>query len=235
MAPRKVAWKNAVLSRAAQRTMKREALLREAAAAFNRRGFHATSLDDLAANLGVSKAALYYYFPNKQKLLLACFERVMDAAFRGLERGKKEGRNGRDKLQLALRYYLQEMIDEMSCCVVITEDSSLLPEDQAPHIAMRDRYESALRALVREGIADGSIAECDPKLAVFTLLGAVNWVPKWFSHDGEWTGEQIAFSMSEMLVRSLSSSRSASLTPSVKALAVGTEDGPAPRARAARR
>jgi TetR/AcrR family transcriptional regulator len=215
--------------------MKREALLREAASAFNRRGFHATSLDELAANLGVSKAALYYYFPNKQKLLLACFERVMEVAFRGLERGKKEGRNGREKLQLALRYYLQEMIDELSCCVVIAEDSSLLPEDRAPHVAMRDRYESALRALVREGVSDGSIAACDPELVVFTLLGAINWVPKWFAQDGEWSSEQIAFAMTELFDRAISSSRVSALAPSVKEIAIDEDAVAAPRPRVARR
>lgn len=234
MAARKIAWKNAVLSRAEQRTMKREALLREAAIAFNRRGFHATSMDDLAVNLGVSKAALYYYFPNKQKLLLACFERLMAAAFRSLERGKQEGQNGSEKLHLSLRYYIQEMIDEMSCCVVVTEDNSLLPEDQAPHIAMRDRYENALRALVREGIGDGSITDCDPKLAVFTLLGAINWVPKWFSHTGEWTSEQIAFEMSEILSRAVSLSRPTAAT-SLKAAPMTTRKVSTPRPRAAGR
>ncbi|MBY0511008.1 MAG: TetR/AcrR family transcriptional regulator [Rhodospirillaceae bacterium] len=54
-----MAWKNAVVSREEQRELKREALLHEAAAAFNQRGYHATSLDDIANSLGVTKAALY--------------------------------------------------------------------------------------------------------------------------------------------------------------------------------
>ncbi|MGE0846056.1 MAG: TetR/AcrR family transcriptional regulator [Flavobacteriaceae bacterium] len=211
-----MAWKSAVLSRSEQRKLKREALLREAAAAFNRRGFHATSLDDLASNLGVTKAALYYYFPNKQKLLLACIERVMEAAFRSMERARKEGVTGREKLHLSLRYYLQEIIDELSCCVVITEERSLLPEDLAPHIAMRDRYEKALREFVLMGIEDGSIAPGDPKLIVFTLLGAVNWVPKWFSQNGEWSSNQVATAMTELLDRAIAAVPEPSLTVSVK-------------------
>jgi TetR/AcrR family transcriptional regulator len=83
-----MAWKGAVLDRTEQHTMKREAVLREAAAAFNRRGYHSTSLDELAANLGVTKAALYYYFPNKQTLLSACFAQVMQAGFRSLARAR---------------------------------------------------------------------------------------------------------------------------------------------------
>jgi TetR/AcrR family transcriptional regulator len=216
-----MAWKGAVLNRAEQHSMKREVLLREAAAAFNRRGYHSTSLDELAAKLGVTKAALYYYFPNKQTLLAACFDSVMQAGFRSVERARAEGRNGREKLHLALRYYLMETIDEMSCCVVLTEQHALSPEDHASHIAERDRYETIMRGFVQEGIADGSIAPCDPKLVMFTLLGAINWVPKWFSQEGEWSSAQLALAMTELLDRAISSTPAPALATSVKDVAVG--------------
>src|SRR5437763_12062615 len=95
-------WKNTVPSRDALYEAKREALLREAASAFNRQGFHATSLDDIARNLGVTKAALYHYFPNKHALLRACFGKAMAVAFQSLERAQREGRTGREKLRLTL-------------------------------------------------------------------------------------------------------------------------------------
>lgn len=199
-----MAWKNAVVSREEQRELKREALLREAAAAFNQRGYHATSLDDIANSLGVTKAALYYYYPNKQKLLAACLERLMETSLKSLERAIAEGKNGREKIKLALEYYLLSLIDEMNCCVIVTEDDALLPEDHKEHIKVRDRYEQALRDLVREGIEDGSIVPCDPKLVTLTFLGSVHWVPKWFSHDRKWSGQELAAMMSALLDRALS-------------------------------
>ena len=213
-------WNNAVLGRTEQRAMKREALLRQAAAAFNSKGFQASSLDDLAASLGVTKAALYYYFPNKQKLLLACFERVMEAGFRSIEKAQVEGKNGREKVHLAIKYYLDEIIDEMSCCVVLTDEHFLLPEDRAVHIEQRDRYEKMLRNMINEGINDKSIASCDPKLVIFTLLGSINWIPKWFSHGGEWSSRQVAVAMSEILDRAISADPKPSLTIAVKDLDV---------------
>ena len=80
---------------------------------------------------------------------------------------------------LTITGYVAELIDELNCCVVLMEEQALEPEDRAKLVRERDKFERALRALVREGIADGSVAPCDPKLAVFVILGAMNWVPKW--------------------------------------------------------
>lgn len=208
-------WKNVVPTQARQHELKREILLREAAAAFNRHGFHGTSMLEIANNLGVTKAALYHYFPNKHRLLTACFERAMDAAFRSLERAKAEGRNGREKACLALRLYLEEMIDELSCCVVLTEENAILPEDRDAIVQERDRYEHMMRDLIREGIEDGSIVPCDPKLTVFAMLGAVNWVPKWFSHAGPWNSRQLAGALAEWLERALTTEPAGALVPEV--------------------
>ena len=86
--------------------IKRQEVLREAAASFNFKGYHGTSLTEIATNLGVTKAALYHYFPNKNSLLAACFEQAMDVAFASLERGRKQGKNGRDRPALTIAGYL---------------------------------------------------------------------------------------------------------------------------------
>ena len=210
-------WRDTVPSRDAIYEAKREALLREAAAAFNRKGFHATSLDEIAQKLGVTKAALYYYFPNKQTLLMACFDKAMDVAFASLDAAKVRGRDGRERLALTLSRYLSHMLDELNACVVLMEENALAPRDRARLVASRDRFERALRDLVREGIADGSIVPCDPKLAVFVVLGAMNWVPKWFRHDGDWSAPQLTGAMTAMFERMLSTAPSAALAASVAA------------------
>ena len=171
--------------------IKRQEVLREAAASFNFKGYHATSLTEIATSLGVTKAALYHYFPNKNSLLAACFERAMDVAFASLERGRRQGKNGRERLVLTITGYVSQLIDELNCCVVLMEEQALLPEDRAKLVRQRDRFERALRALVKEGIEDGSVVPCDPKLAIFVILGAMNWVAKWFKPSGAWKPQQI--------------------------------------------
>jgi TetR/AcrR family transcriptional regulator len=191
--------------------IKRQEVLREAAASFNFKGYHATSLTEIATSLGVTKAALYHYFPNKNSLLAACFEHAMEVAFASLERGRKQGRDGRDRLVLTLAGYLSQLIDELNCCVVLMEEHALEAGDRAKLVRQRDRFERSLRALVREGIEDGSVVPCDPKLAIFVILGALNWVPKWFKPNGPWKPEQLTLALSQIFERAVSSAPAAAL------------------------
>ena len=211
-------WNSVVPSRSELREAKRTAVLRAAAISFNRQGFHSTSLDDIARNLGVTKAALYHYFPNKHAVLMACFQHAMSVAFENYERAVRVGANGRERLRLTLRGYLEEIISELSCSVVLMEENALLPQDQIVMIKERDRFEKALRDLVSNGIDDGSIAPCDPKLAIFALLGAINWVPKWFSHAGPWSAEQLTTAITDLFDRALSSTPCQGLTTDVGSL-----------------
>jgi TetR/AcrR family transcriptional regulator len=84
------------------------------------------------------------------------------------------------------------------------EENALLPDDYAAILQERDRFENGLRELIRVGIADGSIAPCDPKLTVFALLGAINWVPKWFRPTGEWSAATVIEALTDLLDRMLS-------------------------------
>jgi TetR/AcrR family transcriptional regulator len=209
--------------------IKRRAVLQEAAASFNSKGYHGTSMNEIAASLGVTKAALYHYFPNKNALLVGCFDYAMEAAFASLDRGRKQGRNGRERLILTIAGYVTELLDELNCCVVLMEEHALEPDDKAKLVQQRDKFERGLRALVREGIADGSVTPCDPKLAIFVILGAMNWVPKWFKPSGAWKPEQLTQALSDIFDRAISSTPSASMARDVGDLPlhkpVGQEPG----------
>jgi len=213
--PSAATWHDVVPSRSAQREMKREALLRAAVAAFNRRGFSQTSLAEIAESLGVTKAALYYYFPTKGALVAACFERALEVASDSLAAARRDGRDGREKLILALHRYLRTMIGGLNESLLLTEEHALAPADRAKLAERRDAFERELRGLVKEGIRDGSIVSCDPKLVIFVALGAVHWVPRWFTRKGAWTDAQVAAAVSEMLDRMLSTTPVKELTASV--------------------
>lgn len=198
-------WTRLVPSASELRDRKTEALYREAAISFHRNGYAGTSLADIAERLGVSKAALYHYIGNKQELLLGCHLAASDAADRAVERVPKTGLNGRDKVRLALRYYLESILAEDSASVVVLEESALTPENFRIVVARRDAFQAAFTRFIREGIRDGSIVRCDPRLATFAVLGGVNWVEKWYRPGGAWSRLQIAQAMADMMVRAISS------------------------------
>jgi TetR/AcrR family transcriptional regulator len=137
-----------------------------------------------------------------------------------LERASLEGPDSRNKLILFFQYYISTASSGLDEYFLLTEDFALDAEDLQRLVSQRDVVELRLRKLVQDGIRDGSIVECDPKLAVFLLLGAVNWIPKWFSPAGPWSHQQLAFGAAEMLDRMLSTAPSASLTRKIATLKV---------------
>ena len=226
-------WKNVVPAASAQYDRKREVLLREAAASFNRRGYHGTSLAEIAKKLGVTKAALYTYVPSKEDLLYYCHDSAMDTAMESLQKAREEGADGLQKLSITLRRYLELMLGEEGGYVVLLEENAMKPVHMRAIVKRRDQFELGLRALVEEGITDGSIVACNAKLAVFMAMGALNWSRKWYRPNGEWTGPQIAFALTQMLERSLSGKPGASLVldPALAAPEVELVEAPAARPR----
>lgn len=199
------AWKDAVPVPSAQFDRKREVLLREAAASFNRRGYHGTSLTEIAKKLGVTKAALYTYVPSKEELLYYCHDSAMDSAIESLHKAQASAGTGLQRLTLTLRRYLEMMLGQEGGYVILLEENAMKPAHVRAIVKRRDQFEQGLREFVTEGINDGSVVRCNPKLAVFMMMGALNWSRKWYRANGSWSGAQIAHALTEMLERSLSS------------------------------
>lgn len=196
-------WGNAVPSQQESNALKRNSIISAAAQCFNRSGFHGTSMDDIAGRLGVTKPALYRYVKNKHEVLFACFTMVMDMSFQHVERGERSGGSGLEKLQFTLRGYLTDLMTELGHPVVLLEEGALLPDQLRVLIGRRDELEQRYRAMVDEGIRDGSVIPCNAKLAVFALFGAINWVPKWYREDGEWSAAYVAETLTHLITRGL--------------------------------
>ncbi|MGR6330975.1 TetR/AcrR family transcriptional regulator [Sphingomonas sp. XXL09] len=186
--------------RLASRVAKREALLLAAVRMFNERGFHATSLDEVAASLGVSKPTVYHHLGNKDQVLFECvligLKQLQEAAAIAAAR---PGR-GIDRLHDFLIRYAQINMDDFGRCVVRTGDEALSPESATRFRALKREIDQALRRLVEDGVADGSIAATDTRLLAFTLAGALNWPARWFVADGPLSAAEVAKQMVGMLI-----------------------------------
>jgi AcrR family transcriptional regulator len=172
--------------------VKRDAVIRAAARAFNKKGYHNTSLDDIAKALEVTKPTIYYYVPNKEQLLFQCFQAGVEqirAAFREV---KDIDVTARERLNAVLHHYARAVASEFGWCMVRTEDLDLSPDMSGEIKSMKSEIDHGIRALIREGIQDGSIHPCDPKMTAFALAGALNWIAHWFRENQSMTSTQIA-------------------------------------------
>lgn len=189
--------------RLAEREQKREAVLLAAVRMFNAQGFHATSLDDVAASLGISKPTIYHYLGNKDRVLFECLTRGVGQLLAAAEAARDVPGTGLDRLRNFLRRYGEIGMGDFGRCVIRTADETLSDRSAAKFRALRGGINQAIRALISEAIADGSIAPVDPKLAAFTLAGALNWTARWHRADGDLDPSQIAAEMVDILTSGL--------------------------------
>jgi AcrR family transcriptional regulator len=183
---------------------KREAVLETAAHLFLERGYGNTSMRELAERLKITKPALYYYFRNKEEIVIECY-RAGIASIEGLlhEAALSEG-TGLEKVQTYLHVYATAIVShDFGRCVAMLDDAELSSAARREVRMLKRRIDAAIRGFVEEGISDGSIAACNPKLAAFAAAGAINWIGTWFKPEGRLSGEEIASSFSRLLTRGL--------------------------------
>lgn len=172
--------------------VKREAVIRAAARAFDERGYHHTSLDDIAAALGVTKPTVYYYVANKEHLLFECFLAGLTPIREALREAERRGGAARDRLGAVIRGYAEAIASEYGWCMVRAHDQDLGPEMRRQINALKSEIDHGIRRLLRAGVEDGSIGHCDPKLTAFAMAGALNWIAHWYRADQGMTAAEIA-------------------------------------------
>jgi AcrR family transcriptional regulator len=162
---------------------KREAVIRSAARAFNECGYHHTSLDDIAAALGVTKPTVYYYVANKEQLLFECFLAGLTPIHEALREAEGRGGTARDRLNHVIRGYAAAIASEYGWCMVRAHDQDLGPGMRRQINLLKSEIDQGIRHLLRAGMDDGSIGPCDPKLTAFAMAGALNWIAHWYRAD----------------------------------------------------
>lgn len=185
-----------------KRRRRREEILHAALDAFRERGYHATTLDEIAGRLGLRKAALYYYFPDKEAILYEGHRRSVEGVERILAEARRHERPI-DQLGHAIREHVRLMTEQIEGLSLASEIPELAPAHHAEVLAARDRYERGLRSIIARGVRSGDLRPLDPKLAAFVVLGAVNWVARWYRPDGPVPAPELAAHFTEQLLGGL--------------------------------
>jgi len=186
-----------------QRELKRDAVILAAARAFRERGYHNTSLDDIAAVLHVTKPTLYYYVANKEQMLFQCFREGLARLAAACGEAREADASGRDRLVAVVRGYAEAVTSDFGWCMVRAEDQDLGPGMSARIKALKSEIDQHIRHLVRAGQDDGSIAPGDPKMIAFAIAGALNWIAHWYRDDASLSAGAIADRFIEFFINGL--------------------------------
>lgn len=152
---------------------------------FRARGYHATSMQDLAEAVGIQRGSLYHYIAAKDDLLWAIMDRTIVRLGGAVEPVVKTRGTAAERLRLAVAAHLEvaaALPDEMT--ILHVELKSLSNPRRRQMVALRDRYEELFRAVIRDGIGSGEFRKIEPKGTVFAILGACNWFTQWYRPDG---------------------------------------------------
>ncbi len=174
-----------------QREAKRNAVLQAAAELFNERGFHATSLDDIAARLNVTKPTLYYYVKNKDEILLQCVNQGLSMTLEGIEASRAAGGNAVDQLRACMQVYAGIVMQPFGMCLIRVGDEEVPEPSRTELRRMKSQIDLAFRRLVAQGVKEGSLAPCDPKMTAFVIAGALSWIGRWYQSGGEYSAEDV--------------------------------------------
>ena len=163
--------------------LQKDRMLRAAAQCFNNKGYRGTSLKDVANLLGLTDAALYYYVRNKEELVYLCYLRAGDVGRESMDRAIADGKDGFDIVNRYIRYHVGAMVGQRGPIAIMSEIPSLKPEHREHILDISRRHSARFESVLERGIMDGSIAPCDVRMTGNAIMGALNWVPKWFHGD----------------------------------------------------
>ena len=182
---------------------KRDAVLQTAAQLFLEKSYARTSLNDVAEKLNITKPAIYHYFRNKEEILVECYRLGTSMIGEILDDIEAHYGSGFDKVKAFIDSYVKVLTADFGRCVMRLDQGDLSPDALADVRAYKRKIDRRLRSFIQEGLDDGSIAPCDPKLAGFAIAGAVNWIAMWYEPKGPLSPDEIASQFAETLTRGI--------------------------------
>ncbi|MDQ8732501.1 TetR/AcrR family transcriptional regulator [Bradyrhizobium sp. LHD-71] len=190
-------------SRRRARDEKRDAVLRTAVQLFLEQGYHRATLNAVAERLNITKPALYNYFRSKEEILFECWALGQERVDGFIAEINARGGSGLVKLRQLVRAYAENMADDYGASLVRFDPRDLSEENRAIVRAGKKSIDRTFRKYIADGIKDGSIKPCDPKLTAFAIAGSLNWIGHWFQRDGAMPPAAIADEFTDRLTEGL--------------------------------
>jgi AcrR family transcriptional regulator len=174
-------------------TNRREELLRVSARLFREKGFDGTSIRDISGAAGMHSGSPFYHFKTKQDILVAVMEQGLAEGLQKLENAQAGGATAEDKLVRMIRAQIGTILEEGNdfIPVLLYDWRSLTDANRRRVIALHDKYDALWQPVIDDLKRDGYLPG-DPQLVRLLVLGAVNWVGRWYREGGRLSLDEIA-------------------------------------------
>jgi AcrR family transcriptional regulator len=171
---------------------------------FEQKGYHATSVQDIADEVGLQKGSLYHYIHSKEDLLLQIAHQAITEFNQRLERIIETDMPAREKLIQAIENHLTVCVSNLQTTTVLLREAFSLGEHQHQVIQeLTDKYVDLWTKIIQEGNEKGEFSVAHPKVAALAILGSCNWVYRWYKTDGRLSAKEIAEVFSNIFLNGL--------------------------------
>jgi AcrR family transcriptional regulator len=183
-----------------------EEVYRAALRLFREKGYHATSMQDIAEAVGLYKGSLYHYIGGKEDLLVQVFERAMGTLLGDVERIVADSSLGPSaQLRLIVQAHVTCVSENLDALTVYLHEFRALAGASLANVrAQRDRYAQLVGEIVGRGVRLGEFETADVGIATLGLLGMCNWVCQWYQPDGRLGPAQIGGYFADLVLGGLS-------------------------------
>ena len=170
-----------------------EEVYTKAAMLFRNNGYLNTSMTEIANEMGIQKASLYYYTKDKEALLFTILNRTMDTMLASVGGMSIDHLPPEEQLTRIIKCHFVNAVRLLNEFSALLHDTKHLRPDLCDIIlGKRKAYENIFLRILQEGIASKAFVAHDEKMAVFMLLGSCNWFYQWYSPRGALSPEEIA-------------------------------------------
>ena len=179
-------------------------IYRTAAQIILRKGYDATSVNDIANALGMTKAGLYHYINGKKELLFDIMNFGLDELDEEVVTPAHAIADPSARLRFIITSHARLVTRGQGAITILVDEITALTPAQNRKITRRKReYFDSLREVLNELKSNGELADVDTTTATFSLLGMINWLSRWYRHDGSLTEEQVADDITRIALHGL--------------------------------
>ena len=181
---------------------KRERIIEEAVKLFYARGFTGTTLDDVAAQLGVTKPFIYTHFRSKVELLAALCTPTIEMSLAAVENAAKLSGSPTERLHRAIVDFTDVILSRQpNIAIFFREEKNLMPEALAEINTLRRKFDRVLSQLLLEGVETGEFQIADVNLAALAIGGMISWAYTWHRPNGRLPLDELCARMAELTLQ----------------------------------